>query len=163
MIIPIITAFTPLGGPIQLYTSTHARQEVVFKEREEEQDAHKVTVRGTISAVSTNAFTIGEYTIYIDPAKTGSFRQMGTIAIDARAEVKARRMDGILYAEQVVIVGTGQGRTQIVLTADHKSEKVHDNENEQEKVDIRIKTKGTLEQLALYLKNALKLFASVSI
>lgn len=163
MIIPLITAFTPLGGPIQLYIAAKTQQEVVFKEHEEGQNTQKVTIHGVISAVNNNAFVIGEHTLYIDPAKTGSFRQMGTIAVDARAEVKARRVGDVLYAEQVVILGTGQGKTQIVLTADHESKKVHDDENEKENVDIRIKAKGTLEQLALYLKNALKLFASVSI
>lgn len=133
MIIPVIGAFHILAGPPQLYTAAQARLEV---------SAPNVMVRGTISSIGTGAFAIGEHTIYIDPAKTGSFRQMGTIETGARAEVKARRVDNLLYAEQIVIVGTGQGRTQIVVKANQQ---------------------GTLESLGVYLKNAVKLFTSVSI
>lgn len=131
MIIPLITALITLTEPAHFYASANVQQ-----------DTQHVMVRGIISAIGTNTFTIGEHTIYIDAAKTGSFRQMGTIAVDARAEVKTRRIDGVLYAQQVIIVGTGQGRTQIIVKAKHQ---------------------GTLKQLGVYLKNALKLFASVSI
>ncbi len=118
-------------------------------------------IRSTISSVLPGAFTIGEHTISIDPAKTGSLRQLGTIETGARAEVRARRVDGRLYAEHIVITGTGQGKTQVVFTKKQETEKP-DKEIEKEKhatIDARVR----LNQLALYLKTALKLFASIRI
>lgn len=172
MVIPLITAFNVLGGPAPLYIAVKARAQIVAQQSQYNENPQKVMIRGTISSVGTGALAIGEHTIYIDPAKTGSFRQMGTIETGARAEVKARRVGDLLYAEQVIIVGTGQGRTQIVLTANHQPEEINDANDESKRrasinadtqTTLWVKAKGSLEQLALYLKNALKLFASVSI
>ena len=171
MIIPLITAFTILAGPPPLSIAANARTALTVQESQYNKGQQKVMIRGTISSFGINAFVIDEHTIYIDPVKTGSFRQLGTIEQGAHAEVKARRIDGLLYAEHVVIMGTGQGKTQIVLTAKPEAEKSDEDKEKEEhatvdadaRTSFQIKAKGTLDQLAVYLKNALKLFASVSI
>ena len=160
MIIPLITAFTILAGPPPLSIAANARTALTVQESQYNEGQQKVMIRGTISSIGINSFVIGEHTIYIDPVKTGSFRQLGTIETGAHAEVKARRVEDVLYAEQIVIVGTGQGKTQIVLTANNENRPAVDADA---RTSFQIKAKGTLDQLAVYLKNALKLFASVSI
>ena len=160
MIIPLITAFNILTGPPPLSIAANARTALTVQESQYNEGQQKVMIRGTISSIGINAFVIDEHTIYIDPVKTGSFRQLGTIETGAHAEVKARRVEDVLYAEQIVIVGTGQGKTQIVLTANNENRPAVDADA---RTSFQIKAKGTLDQLAVYLKNALKLFASVSI
>lgn len=160
MIIPVITAFNLFAGPLPSLTAD-ARANISFQESRYKESPQYVMIRGIITSTGTNAFAIGEHTMYIDAGKTGTYRQLGTIETGARAEVKAKRVNDVLYAEHIIIVGTGQGRTQVVVKAKQEAEKP-DREADS-RTRLEIKARGTFDQLSLYLKNVLKLFTSVSI
>lgn len=160
MIIPVITAFNLFAGPLPSLTAD-ARANISFQESRYKESPQYVMIRGIITSTGTNAFAIGEHTMYIDAGKTGTYRQLGTIETGARAEVKAKRVNDVLYAEHIIIVGTGQGRTQVVVKAKQEAEKP-DREADS-RTRLEIKARGTFDHLALYLKHVLKLFTSVSI
>lgn len=163
MIIPVITAFNLFAGPLPSVTAD-ARANISFQESRYKESPQYVMIRGIITSTGTNAFAIGEHTMYIDAGKTGMYRQLGTIETGARAEVKAKRVNDVLYVEHIIIVGTGQGRTQVVVKAKEDDEKENQaTVDADSRTRLEIKARGTFDQLSLYLKNVLKLFTSVSI
>ncbi len=63
--------------------------------------------------VSENSFVISGRTIVINSAKVPKFHQLGILTVGARVKVKGIIIDNVFYAENINVIGTGQGRFQI--------------------------------------------------
>lgn len=118
------------------------KAEVEIKEEQRVQvKREEFKIDGTTSTISIaeNSFVIAGRTIFIDPVKVGKFRQKGVLAIGSRVKVEGVVIDGKSYAEDINVVGTGQGNSQI---------KVDQAENE-----ISIKVKGSMNQILNFFKS----------
>lgn len=73
-------------------------------------DNSEFEVRGEITSVSANSFVIAGQTINIDPLKVSEFEQKGILAVGNSAKVEGIIVDGDKFAEEIKLIGTGQGR-----------------------------------------------------
>lgn len=98
-------------------------------------------IDGAVSAMSVaeNSFVIANRTIFIDPTKVERFRQKGVLSVGARVKVEGVVIDGKSFAEDINVIGTGQGRFQI---------KVDQQENE-----ISVKVRGAMNQILNFFKS----------
>lgn len=75
-----------------------------------EADGASFEIKGEISAISGNSFTILDQTIVIDPSQVSEFEQKGILAVGNMAKVEGKIINGTKYAKEIKIIGTGQGR-----------------------------------------------------
>lgn len=71
------------------------------------------TIDGTITSVSETFFVVDGQTILIDPSKVLRFHQLGILSTGERVKVKVVVIDAINYAQDVNVIGTGQGKFQV--------------------------------------------------
>lgn len=67
-------------------------------------------VMGEITSVSNTSFEIGGQTINIDPSKVSKFKQKGILEVGNMAKVEGVIADGEKFAEEIKLIGKGQGR-----------------------------------------------------
>src|SRR3990167_6972473 len=67
-------------------------------------------IRGEISSISGNSFTILGQTIVVDPSQISEFKQKGILKVGSMAKVEGKIVNGTKYAKEIKVIGTGQGR-----------------------------------------------------
>ena len=67
-------------------------------------------IRGEISLISGNSFTILDQTIVVDPSAVSEFKQKGILKVGNTVKVEGKIVNGTKYAEEIMVIGTGQGR-----------------------------------------------------
>lgn len=70
----------------------------------------KFEIRGEISSTSDTSFVVLSQTINIDPAQVFEFKQKGILKVGEKVKVEGIIKDGKKFAEEINIIGTGQGR-----------------------------------------------------
>jgi len=108
------------GKPSFLETTSEENERESKEERYQEDKKLKVKLReeafdidGVISSLSETSFVIGEDTIFIDPSQVASFRQKGVLEVGQRVKVRGVESEGVLYAKDINVIGTGQGKLQV--------------------------------------------------
>lgn len=123
------------------------KEEKEEKQRDEEKES-EFRIDGVVTAlnVSENSFVIGGKTIFINTTKVPKFHQLGILSVGARVKVRGIIIDNTLYAEDINVVGTGQGRFQI-----------------KEENSLMVEIKALLQQITSILKQRLNILSEVKI
>jgi hypothetical protein len=72
-------------------------------------DEDKFQILGTVESVGDSSFVVGGQTILIDISKTPKFKQVGSIDVGDNLIVKGIVIDGVNYAQKIVVAGEKAG------------------------------------------------------
>lgn len=99
---------------VKAETKTNATIKEEKAQEKKETKQEEFTVDGSVTAISVadNTFVVEEKIIVIDLAKISHFRQKGTFTVGSRVKVKGITIDDTMYAQDINVVGTGQGEFQ---------------------------------------------------
>lgn len=73
-------------------------------------DTQRFDIQGEITAVAGNNFVVSGQTIFIDPSQVKEFEQKGILAVGRRVKVEGIIKNNIKFAQEINVIGTGQGR-----------------------------------------------------
>ncbi|MCL4353181.1 DUF5666 domain-containing protein [Patescibacteria group bacterium] len=122
-------------------------------------------IRGTISALSGNSFVVGgKTTIVIDPSKVAEFSQKGNLAVGSRVKVSFVSQNGVNYAKEINVIGTGQGRFQIKMNEPSENSS-SDNLSSSSNANVNFSSKvaGHVSGIAAFFQELVNAFASIKI
>ncbi len=83
-----------------------------------ETNGQEFKIKGEITSVSGNTFVVMGETITIDPSKVNEFKQKGILAAGKKVKVEGIIEGGVKIAEEINVIGTGQGRFKIEIDGD---------------------------------------------
>jgi hypothetical protein len=69
----------------------------------------KFQILGTVESVGDSSFVVGGQTVLIDISKTPNFKQIGSIDVGDNVIVKGIVIDGVNYAQKIVVTGEKGG------------------------------------------------------
>lgn len=126
----------------------------VEDENEDEDDEERVEVkgnefeiRGKITSVSENSFTVLDNTVFVDPALVSDFKQRGILNVGEDVRVKGVIVDNKKFAREIRVLGEDEEvRVEIKQTAQDEEQRV------------RIKARGPLDQVSDLLQQLLNFF-----
>lgn len=86
------------------------QEEVTAEPREQkvEIQGDRFEIRGMISAIGTDNFTIAGNIIFIDPGLVKEFEQKGTLKVSEQAKVEGKIIDNRKIAEEIKVFGNQQ-------------------------------------------------------
>lgn len=77
---------------------------------EDEDENNEFKISGQIESISGSSFVVDGQTIYIDLTQVSKFKQKGTMDVGDWVKVKGIVKDEKNYAEDINVIGEGQGR-----------------------------------------------------
>jgi len=90
------------GVRFELTTENH--------EESDEDENSEFKIRGRVESVSDGSFVVNGQTIYIDVTQVNKFTQKGILDVGDWVKVKGIVKDNKNYAEDINVIGEGQGR-----------------------------------------------------
>ena len=90
------------GVHFELKTENH--------EESDEDENNEFKISGQVESISDGSFVVSGQTIYIDFTQVGKFKQKGIIDVGDFVKVKGIVKDEKNYAEDINVIGEGQGR-----------------------------------------------------
>ena len=118
LLLAALALFSPTA--IFAHKDKHAgssKFEVKIESEDDEEDefnlgigGQRFQIRGEISLISGNSFTILDQTIVVDPSAVSEFKQKGILKVGNTAKVEGKIINGTKYAKEIKIIGQGQGR-----------------------------------------------------
>jgi len=118
LLLAALALFSPTA--IFAHKDKHAgssKFEVKIESEDDEEDEFNLgiggqsfQIRGEISLISGNSFTILDQTIVVDPSAVSEFKQKGILKVGNTAKVEGKIINGTKYAKEIKIIGQGQGR-----------------------------------------------------
>jgi hypothetical protein len=105
---PVVSACESGGaaGNIRFASSRENRENWVNKFKIHLQNnKDKFQILGTVESVGDSSFVVGGTTILIDISKTPNFKQIGSIDVGDNVIVKGIVIDGVNYAQKIVVTG----------------------------------------------------------
>lgn len=110
-------------------------------------------IMGDISAIAGNNFVVSGQTIFIDPSQVKEFEQKGILQVGERVKVEGIVKNGVKFAEDINVVGTGQGRFKFE-TGDKQAGV---GSSAQANSQVQIKAVGSVQQVITFLEQILSL------
>lgn len=109
-----------------------------------DEDTQRFNIKGEITAVAGNNFVVSGQTIFIDPSQVKEFEQKGILTVGERVKVEGIIKNGVKFAQEINVIGTGQGR--------FKFETVDQS--------VKVKANGPIQQVETFLEQILALLKS---
>lgn len=128
-------------------TQIHAEFKDESREQSQDNDEdNDFEITGTVTAVVGNNFVLSGQTIFIDPSRVSKFTQKGILVVGAKVKVKGVLINGVKFAENINVVGTGQGRFKFDTAGSN--------------IRVGIKANGPVQEIEAFLNQILSLFKS---
>src|SRR3990167_6794764 len=115
-------------------------------------------IRGEISSISGNSFTILDQTIVVDPSQVSEFKQKGILKVGNMAKVEGKIINGTKYAKEIKVIGTGQGQFKFEIDASPSASPSPSPEptaTPSANVAVKIKASGPVDQVIEFLNQIL--------
>ncbi|MFZ5932543.1 MAG: DUF5666 domain-containing protein [Patescibacteria group bacterium] len=91
------------------------RLEVRSHNENGDEEENEFEIKGEIESVGENSFVVNGQTILIDITQVGKFKQKGILKVGVMVKVEGVIINGNYYAAEIMTIGTGQGRFQIII------------------------------------------------
>lgn len=157
----IVTIFSLLQQPVvlaedkddsNLKLNSKTQIQMQFKNENQNEDKDKkgnneFEITGNIDAVSESNFVVSGQTIFIDPTHVNEFRQKGLISVGERVKVKGVLINGVKFAKDINVIGTGQGRFKFEVDSNTMAKGNTDNSN----VKVEVKANGLINDIQNFL------------
>lgn len=121
-----------------------------------DEDTQQFEISGEITAIAGNNFVVSGQTIFIDPTQVREFEQKGVLAVGKRVKVEGIIKNGVKFAQEINVIGTGQGRFKFE-TEDHP---LSFGTTASSNIQVKIKANGPIQQVETFLEQILALLKS---
>lgn len=135
----------------------HPRFEFRFGEDEHfNQGGQEFEIDGIISSISGNSFVLSGQTILIDPSQVREFEQKGVLAVGQRVKVEGIVKNGMNFAQEINVIGTGQGRFQFKVEEKPAGVGVTATPS----LAVKVQTQGAVQEVSSFLQQVLNFLKS---
>lgn len=129
----------------------HSRFELKLENGIQINGDQEFEIMGEITAVVGNNFVVAGQTIFIDPAQVSEFEQKGILVEGERVKVEGVLKNGVKFAEEINVIGTGQGRFQFKV----EEKPISLGTTAISNVQIKVKTQGAVQEVISFLEQIL--------
>ena len=157
------------------------KNEVKEEEEKIEVEQDKFEIRGTITTVVGNNFTVAGQTIFLDPTQVSKFKQKGILEVNKKVKAEGIIKNDVKFATEIMVIGEGQGRFKIEIKGSSfpttlptasplptssltvgafpsASPQATTSAN----IKVKVKAVGTVEQVSLFLQQILNFLKSLA-
>ncbi len=144
--------------------TVHSKVELKFKGDDESgADDHfnqdqKFELDGEITSIIGNNFVVSGQAIFIDTSEVDDFRQKGILSLGQRVKVKGIIKNGVKFAQNINVIGTGQGRFQF-KTGD-KEEGIGTSVDSN--LEVKVKAQGAVQEVSAFLQQILNFIKNLA-
>lgn len=114
-------------------------------------------IMGEISAIAGNNFVVSNHTIFIDPSQVKEFEQKGILEVGKRVKVEGIVKNGVNFAEEINVIGTGQGKFKFEV----KDQSAAVGTTAGSEAQVQIKAVGSVSQINTFLEQILAFLKSL--
>jgi len=125
-------------------------------ELEFDKNTQKFEIRGEITVIAGNNFMVSGQTIFIDPNQVKEFEQKGILQVGKRVRVEGIVKNGINFAKEIVVLGTGAGRFKF----ETENQPLHVGATYGSNIQVKVKANGPVQQVEKFLNQILAVLKS---
>lgn len=161
------------GSKVEIKVKNEAEEENEVEEENEQVEqvevgAAQFEIRGEITAVVGNNFTIAGQTIFLDPTQVNEFEQKGVLAVGKEVKVEGVVRNGVKFAREIKVLGEGQGNfkfeikgTPLPFSIAPSLPTSSASSTSSANIRVKVKAEGAVDQISTFLEQILTLLQNL--